>query len=103
EEASAHLNRAADLARESLGEARRSVHALRPRALESGDLCAALQSLFEKMSAGTGLTAEFRSEGAERRLAADIEENLLRIGQEVFTNVLRHAQARHFTARMIFE
>src|SRR5271154_6759513 len=48
-----HLLRARDLARESLNEARRSVLALRPQALEQSELPAALESLFEKRSSGT--------------------------------------------------
>src|SRR6185295_11204348 len=45
-EADEHLHRARDMARESLGEARRSVHALRPQALEENDLCEALDAMF---------------------------------------------------------
>jgi signal transduction histidine kinase len=102
-DAAAHVERASELARDSLREARRSVNALRPRALEEANLCAALNALFQKMSAGTGLQADFHTEGQPRKLPAEIEENLLRVGQEVFTNVLRHARARHFTAWLMFD
>jgi PAS domain S-box-containing protein len=102
-DAAAHVERASELARDSLREARRSVHALRPRALEEANLCAALEALFQKMSAGTSLHASFHAEGQPRKLAAEVEENLLHVGQEVFTNVLRHARAAHFTAWLIFD
>ncbi len=102
-DAAAHVERASELARDGLREARRSVHALRPRALEDANLCAALNALFQKMSAGTGLEAAFHTEGQPRKLTAEVEENLLRVGQEVFTNVLRHARARHFTAWLMFD
>src|SRR5207249_3259321 len=56
-EADNHLHRAGELARGSLREARRSVQALRPQALEESDLCEALDSLFAKMTAGTNVRA----------------------------------------------
>jgi signal transduction histidine kinase len=101
-EADEHLARAGELARESLGEARRSVRALRPQALEEKNLSEALAALFEKMTAGTSLRSEFILSGEPRPLPPVWEENLLRIGQEVLTNALRHAQASHFTARITF-
>jgi PAS domain S-box-containing protein len=97
-----HLDRAGELARESLREARRSVQALRPQALEENDLCAALSTLIKKMTAGTSLQAEFILRGQSRPLPPGWEENLLRIGQEVLTNALRHSQASHFSAQLAF-
>ncbi len=88
-----HVTRAGELAREGLGEARRSVRALRPRALDQKDLCEALEDLIQKMTTGTLVQAEFKVQGEPRELPLEWEENLLRIGQEVLTNVLRHAQA----------
>src|SRR2546428_2124850 len=89
--ASGHLNRAGDLARESLREARRSVQALRPQALEEKQLSEALKELIEKISGGTSVQAEFTLKGEPRELPAEWEANILRIGQEVLTNVLRHS------------
>lgn len=102
-EADQHLNRAGDLARESLKEARRSMQALRPQALDEKDLCEALDTLFRKMTAGTAVQCEFTLHGQSRMLPPDWDQNLLRIGQEVLTNVLRHAQARQFKAEIAFE
>jgi signal transduction histidine kinase len=102
-EADQHLGRAGDLARESLKEARRSVRALRPKALEEQDLCEALDHLFRKMAAGTALRTEFNVIGVPPPLPADWEGNLLRIGQEVLTNALRHAQATEFKAQLLFD
>jgi signal transduction histidine kinase len=90
-ETAGHLRRARDMARESLREARRSVQALRPEALEENDLCEALDSLFTKMTAGTALRSEFSFQGDPCRLSGPWEEDLLHIGQEALTNVLRHA------------
>ena len=102
QEAKGHLSRAAMLARESLKEARRSVRALRPQALEDKNLAEALAELIQTMTAGTPLKAQFDLRGTPRNLALAFEENLLRIGQEVLTNALRHAQASHFSVRLGF-
>jgi signal transduction histidine kinase len=85
-----------------LKEARRSVQALRPQALEVKNLCEALEDLIGKMTAGTSLRAKFILQGTPRKLPQEWEENLLRIGQEVLTNALRHAHASDFTAQLVF-
>ena len=102
-ESARHLSRASELARESLQEARRSVHALRAQLLENNDLPVAFEVLFEKMTAETGLKASLVVDGTPRRLPCDFAENLLRIGQEALANVLRHSGARRFTARLVYE
>src|SRR6266487_2481620 len=101
--ASGHLNRAGDLARESLREARRSVQALRPQALEEKPLSEALKDLIDKMTGGTTVRAEFTLRGHPRELSAEWEANILRIGQEVLTNVLRHARASEFKVLLAFD
>ena len=101
-EADEHLGRAADLARESLKEARRSVQALRPLALQDKDLSEALDNLARKMTAGTPLRAKFSLQGQPRTLSAEWEDNLLHIVQEVLTNAVRHARAAEFVAELVF-
>jgi signal transduction histidine kinase len=98
-----HLTRAGELARESLREARRSVRALRPQALDEKDLCEALEDLIQKMTGGTGVRAEFILRGEPRALPPTWDENLLRVGQEVLTNVLRHAHASEFKVHLVFD
>src|SRR6266568_2850747 len=98
-----HLNQAGELARESLREARRSVQALRPQALEGKQLSEALKDLIEKMTSGTTVKAEFTLQGNQQKLPPEWETNLLRIGQEVLTNVLRHAQASEFKVLLVFD
>jgi PAS domain S-box-containing protein len=102
-DAAAHIERARDLARESLQEARRSVHALRPLFLAGKNLCAALEELIRKMVTGTNLRAEFILQGEPQLLPHDWEENLLRVAQEVLTNTLRHAGASHFKVHFAFD
>jgi PAS domain S-box-containing protein len=97
-----HLAQAAGLARESLTEARRSVRALRPLALVEKNLCEALGELFTKMTRGTSVRSEFVCLGTQRSLPDNWDENILHVGQEILTNVLRHAQASLFQAQITF-
>ena len=102
EHAIGHVHRARELARESLREARRSVHALRPQALEKAPFADALEAIIKNTAAGTALRTEFRITGKPRELAPLVEENLLHIGQEALTNSLKHAHATKFQARLSF-
>src|SRR5215472_11014979 len=54
-EANQHLQRAGELARQSLNEARRSVHALRPQALQGGNFWEALKGIIRNTTAGTAI------------------------------------------------
>jgi len=102
EHAIGHVHRARELARESLREARRSVHALRPQALEKAPFADALEAIIKNTAAGTALRTEFRISGKPRELAPLVEENLLHIGQEALTNSLKHAHATKFQAQLSF-
>lgn len=98
-----HIQRAIELARQSLAEARRSVHALRPMVLEQGSLIAALEGLLQRMTSGTGIDARLSLDGIPWRLPPDWEEHLLHIGQEALANALRHANPKSFHVRIAFE
>lgn len=97
-----HIARAKQLARESLAEARRSVRALRPQALDTHDLPTALEQCAHQIMEGTTLQAEFAVEGVPCPLLPEDETDLLRIGQEALTNSLKHAQAEHVTLWLAF-
>lgn len=99
-EAETRIERASELARSSLGEARRSVRALRPRSLRNGKLFMTLDNMLRRMTEGTCMNAEFRSEGDERAIPAEYEDGLLRITQESLTNAVKHANARNFKATL---
>src|SRR5260370_31147865 len=58
--------------------------------------------LIKRMTTGTGLRAEFALEGEPKTLPSLWGENLLRIGQEVLTNSLRHAPASEFEVHLSF-
>jgi len=99
-EATERVERAGDLARVGLGEARRSVMALRPRSLQNTSLCMALDDLLKRMTNGGGLQAEFYLEGNEPKMPAEWEDGLLRIAQESLTNTIKHAKAKNFRATL---
>lgn len=88
-----HLDLARDLVRSSLDEARRSVWNLRAQALEEASLQEALRRLGKQLTDGSNTGFELSVEGPSRALPIDVENNLLRIGQEAITNAVRHARA----------
>ncbi|MGW7415739.1 sensor histidine kinase [Streptomyces sp. NPDC054863] len=91
--AAVHLSRAQDLARTSLGEARRSVQNLGPAALEHDSLTEALKKTVAVYAQHTGIRAEFTVTGTEEPLHDEVAATLLRIAQEALTNTSRHARA----------
>ena len=88
-----HLNRARNLAREGLQEARRSVWGLLPQALERLSLDAALQQELSRFEAEGQEKIGFSLSGKRRDLPADVQTVLFRICQESLTNIRRHAEA----------
>ncbi|MEU0127268.1 sensor histidine kinase [Streptomyces sp. NPDC006289] len=88
-----HLDRAAGLARHSLGEARRSVQNLVPAALEHDDLPGALGKTVTRWAERTGVRAEFTVTGSVEPLHDEVGATLLRIAQESLANTARHASA----------
>ena len=101
QEANEHLRRASELARRSLNEARRSVQALRPQALQQGNFWEALKGLIKNTTAGTALHTRFELRGKLRDLPLGWQENLLHIGQEALTNALKYAHPRNFETHLI--
>jgi len=89
-----HIQKAEELARNSLAEARRSLWALRPQALEQGDLAVALRSLIDQLTDHRPTPPFLRIEGITRHLAPKVEDNLLRIAQEALNNAFQHARAK---------
>jgi len=102
-EADNHLHRAGELARQSLSEARRSVHALRPRALQEHNFWDALKDTIKNTTVGTALHTKFAAQGKPPKLPQLWQENLLHIGQEALTNTLKYAHARNFETRLTYK
>ncbi len=98
-EARKPLNRALEVARSSLDEARRSIKALSPSSLEKGPLAEALGALARGFTADTGVRvrADLADVGT---LPAGVEGELFRIASEALTNVGKHAKAREASLRL---
>ncbi|WP_328420848.1 sensor histidine kinase [Micromonospora sp. NBC_00389] len=88
-----HVDTAVALARESLTEARRSVRAVRPEALEAARLPEALAELTRRWSTINEVRAEVNVTGDAHPLHPEVEVTLLRTAQEALANVARHAKA----------
>src|SRR5439155_1979705 len=84
-----------------LNEARRSVRALRPQALQRGNFWEALKGTVKNTTAGTALHTTFELRGKLHELPPVWQENLLHIGQEALTNALKYAHPRNFETRLI--
>jgi signal transduction histidine kinase len=87
------IGNAKRLARDSLAEARRSVQALRPQALEGTRLPEALAGEVARWSATSGISGAAETTGDARALHPEVEVTLLRVAQEALANVAKHASA----------
>ncbi|MBP2704786.1 hypothetical protein JOL79_13280 [Microbispora sp. RL4-1S] len=99
QEALDRVDRARDLAKSGLEEARRAVAALR------GDvppLTEALKALAEEFRIATGHDCEVVVDGVERGLSPETALAVFRTAQEAVTNVGRHAPGAPATVRLTF-
>jgi signal transduction histidine kinase len=97
-----HVARASDLARHSLGEARRSVHNLAPVALTHNGLPEALEKTVAEWAGRTGVQARFTVTGTVEQLHDEVAATLLRIAQEALSNTARHAHATRVGVTLSF-
>jgi PAS domain S-box-containing protein len=98
-----HLDIIDELARIGLAEARRSVTALRPQLLEEGDLHSALHRLVTQMRATADTALIYEIKGTAYPLPAEVENNLLRIGQEALTNAIKYADANEIRVELVYD
>jgi predicted ATPase/signal transduction histidine kinase len=92
-DASSYVERANELARFGLSEARRSALSLRSNIIEDSGLIKALQKLTERSNIPGLISCSFHANRVdEKLLSLEVQQDLLRIGQEAISNALRHAQ-----------
>jgi signal transduction histidine kinase len=88
-----YIERAMDLAKFGLSEARRSALSLRSNIIEESGLIGALKMLVERSNIPGRLFCTFRSiRVREEMLAPQIQQGLLGIAQEAISNAMRHGQ-----------
>jgi PAS domain S-box-containing protein len=83
-----------------LSRVRRLSFDLRPADLDRFGLRHALLSLFERFTAQTGILVDFKHNGIENRLPAEVETGAYRIVQESLTNAARHARVDRVFAKV---
>ena len=99
-----YLVQVQNLARTGLAEARRSVEALRrPYLLENNDLLSAFKHLTTQLESSAGTTIMCEAIGIPYLLPSEVENNLLRIGQEALTNSLKYARATEIRVELIYQ
>ncbi|MDR3709466.1 MAG: DUF4118 domain-containing protein [Capsulimonadaceae bacterium] len=97
------IDEARRLAQEGAQEARRSVWALRPAALErAGDLASAIWTMSKSIT-GEAIAADIAILGRPYELSSEIEENIFRVAQEALTNMVRHSGATRVDIELSFE
>lgn len=88
-----HLDSAAELARDSLAEARRTVQAIGPPTLDSAQLPEALAEVSASWSEANAVPVEVVTTGDPQPMHPEIEVTLLRVTQEALTNAAKHSKA----------
>ena len=88
-----HLDTAAEIARQSLADARRSVRDTKPTELDGSRLPAAISDVAHRWSTAAGVPVHVTSTGEQRTLPTQIEVALLRATQEALANIGKHADA----------
>jgi signal transduction histidine kinase len=88
-----YIERANDIARFGLAEARRSTLSLLPSIIGQSGLIEALQMLVDRSNIPGRLRCTFQSNGLrDESLPQAVRQDLLRIAQEAISNALRHAR-----------
>jgi signal transduction histidine kinase len=88
-----YVERANDLARFGLAEARRSALSLQPTIIAESGLIEALQLLVDRSNIAGRLRCTFNSGSVrDENLSIAAQQDLLRIAQEAISNALRHAK-----------
>jgi signal transduction histidine kinase len=96
------LREAAEMTRHTRAEARHAIWELRTGALASVDVVSLIHDELSSSAQAARLHLRVEVEGNRRPLPAVVQNHLLRIVQESFTNALKHARAECVTVHLGF-
>jgi len=94
------LERAEQIAHQGLTEARSAITQMRANAVRETGLGPALANAFEKFIDHTGLSGEFSADAEAARFGDERGEAFLRIAQEAFRNIERHAMSTRVIVKL---
>ncbi len=96
------LREAAEMARHTRQEARHAIWELRTGALPSLSVAALIEQELSSVAQAARVNFTVKTEGAPRPLPVLIQNHLLRIAQEGFTNALKHAKPERIDIRLSY-
>ncbi len=97
------LERACNMVRHCMGEARAAVRDLRSPGQASGNPAETLREMARQLNASAPPVIEVGVRGLAFPLPHDVEHALVRIGQEALTNSVKHANAARISLELEFE
>ncbi len=97
------IDKACNLTRYSLSEARRAVADLRSDELENQQLISVLPEIANKLTADSKIRVNMKVSGNYRKLNAVTEKNLLLIFQEALANAIKHSQAANIEIEIRYD
>ena len=92
-----------ELAVETLEDVHRLIYDLRPSVLDDLGLVAGLRWYADSRLQSAGVQVRVSVKGDEKRLPAEVESTLFRIGQEAISNATRHARATDVLMALDFQ
>jgi signal transduction histidine kinase len=100
ESAKQHFQRALDLARQGVRDARHAIDNLRSAEMQSVDFPERLRNLTQQQVENSNVSLKFDLTGQPVSLSQPIQSELLRICQESLQNILKHSEAQKVNIRM---
>ncbi|MEZ4685486.1 MAG: histidine kinase [Bacteroidia bacterium] len=96
------LGEASEMIDEACSEVRKISHEMMPQALKALGLRKALADLVLKMESTHGVQVSFQTYGAEKELDDNANVMVFRMVQELFNNVLKHAEATEVLLQLTY-
>jgi len=101
--AHALLDKSQELTLNIYDELSRLIYELRPSLLDELGLLASISSLAENNLEAVGIEVDTKISGRVKELSRDLEIALFRVVQEIFSNIIRHADAKNVKVRLQFK